>query len=74
VRQELGAVLLAAGRPAEAEEAYRQDLERFPDNGWSLHGLAASLRAQGRTAEADATMVSYRKAWEGAEAPMATPK
>jgi tetratricopeptide (TPR) repeat protein len=73
VRQELGTVLLAAGRPAEAEEAFRQDLERFPDNGWSLYGLAASLRAQGRTQEADATMVSYREAWEGTDAPMAMP-
>ncbi|HEX6070102.1 MAG TPA: tetratricopeptide repeat protein [Longimicrobiaceae bacterium] len=67
VRQELGAVLLAAGRPAEAERAFREDLERFPDNGWSLHGLAAALRAQGRTSDADEAMARYRRAWEGAD-------
>jgi tetratricopeptide (TPR) repeat protein len=73
VRQELGAVLLAAGRPADAEQVYRQDLDRFPDNGWSLYGLSASLRAQGKTAEADAAMASYRKAWDGSRAPMTLP-
>jgi tetratricopeptide (TPR) repeat protein len=54
VRHSLGAVLLRAGRPADAERLYREDLQRFPDNAWSLHGLAASLRATGRAADADA--------------------
>jgi hypothetical protein len=36
VRQELGIVLLRAERPAEAEQAFREDLKRFPENGWSL--------------------------------------
>jgi tetratricopeptide (TPR) repeat protein len=65
VRQELGAVLLAANRAAEAEQVFREDLERFPDTGWSLRGLAASLRAQGMTAEADAAMAEYEQVWEG---------
>jgi tetratricopeptide (TPR) repeat protein len=67
VRQELGAVLLAAGRPADAEAAFRRDLERFPDNGWSLHGLAGALRAQGRTAEAAQAEARFRTAWQGAD-------
>jgi tetratricopeptide (TPR) repeat protein len=54
IRHSLAAVILAAGRPAEAEQVYRADLRRFPENAWSLHGLAESLRAQGKTAEADA--------------------
>ena len=45
-------MLLAAGKPAEAEAAYREELQRNPDNGWSLYGLAQSLRAQKREAEA----------------------
>ena len=73
VRQELGAVLLAAGRAAEAEEAYRQDLDRFPENGWSLYGLSASLRAQGKTTAATEAMAIYRKVWEGTRAPMTLP-
>jgi tetratricopeptide (TPR) repeat protein len=54
IRHSLGAVLLSQGRARDAEPVYRKDLERFPDNIWSLRGLQASLRAQGKTAEADA--------------------
>ena len=67
VRATLGAVLLKAGKPAEAEVAYREDLRRFPENGWSLFGLEASLRAQGKTAEADAIAGRRQKAWSSAD-------
>jgi len=67
VRQSLGAVLLQAGRPGEAEQVYREDLRRNPGNGWSLYGLAASLRAQGKTAEAAQVDESFRKAWAQAD-------
>ena len=46
VRHSLGAVLMKAGRFAEAEQVYRDDLARLPENGWSLFGLAESLREQ----------------------------
>jgi tetratricopeptide (TPR) repeat protein len=49
-RQTLGAILLAAGKPAEAEAVYREELRRNPDNGWSLAGLGESLKAQKKTA------------------------
>lgn len=67
VRQELGRVLLDADRAAEAEQAFREDLKRFPDNGWSLRGLELALRAQGRTAEADATKTRFDRSWAGAD-------
>jgi tetratricopeptide (TPR) repeat protein len=67
VRQELGMVLLAAGQAADAEAAFRQDLERFPANGWSLHGLARAQRAQGREADAARTEAELRTAWQGAD-------
>ena len=67
VRQALGAVLLTGGRAAEAEAVYREDLVRNPENGWSLHGLAQSLRAQGRGAEAGAVDERFRKAWARAD-------
>lgn len=54
VRQALGQVLLAAGRPIEAEAHFRKDLERFPRNVWSERGLAAALRAQGLQAVSEA--------------------
>jgi tetratricopeptide (TPR) repeat protein len=63
VRQQFGAFLLANGRAGDAEAAYREDLARFPENGWSLYGLAVSLRAQGKTAEADAVQARFKRAW-----------
>jgi tetratricopeptide (TPR) repeat protein len=67
VRQALGAVLLQAGRAREAEQVYRDDLARNPNNGWSLFGLAQSLRAQGKTAEAAQAGASFQKAWANAD-------
>ena len=36
-------------------------------NGWALHGLAESLRQQGRDKEAAAVDVEFKKAWERAD-------
>lgn len=70
MRQRLGAVLLEAGRPAEAEKAFRADLVRRPENGWSLHGLAQSLRAQKRAGEASDVEARFKKAWSKADVAM----
>ena len=67
VRQALGAVLLQAGRASEAEAVYREDLRRNPENGWSLFGLAQSLRAQGKNAEATAAETRFGRAWARAD-------
>lgn len=63
VRHSLGAALVKAGQHAEAEKVYREDLRRFPENGWSLLGLMQALRAQGKKDEATATETRFRKAW-----------
>src|SRR5258707_11167091 len=52
VRHSLGANLMQAGRFAEAEQVYRDDLARLPENGWSLFGLAHSLELQHKSDEA----------------------
>lgn len=67
VRQSLGAVLLAAGRATKAEAVYRKDLKRNPDNGWSLYGLAQSLRAQKAKKKAAAVEKRFQKAWARAD-------
>jgi tetratricopeptide (TPR) repeat protein len=67
VRQSLGAVLLTAGRPAQAAAVYREDLRRNPENGWSLYGLAQSLRAEHKNAEAAAVDARFRTAWARAD-------
>ncbi len=63
IRHSLGAALVKAGQNAEAEKMYREDLRRFPENGWSLFGLAQALRAQGKNTEADAADARFRRAW-----------
>ncbi len=67
VRQSLGAVLLDAGRLEDAEAVYWESLENWPDNGWSLFGLLQTLRAQGRTREADEVEKQFEKAWSRAD-------
>lgn len=64
-RQALGAVLLGAGRAEEAATVYREDLKRFPENGWSLYGLAGAIKASGA---ANATEEArFKKAWDKAD-------
>ncbi len=63
IRHSLGAVLLKAGQHAEAEKVYREDLRRFPENGWSQFGLAQALGAQGKNTEAAAADARFRRAW-----------
>jgi tetratricopeptide (TPR) repeat protein len=67
VRQALGAVLLSAGRAAEAEQVYRDDLAEWPKNGWSLYGLSRSLGAQKKTDEAAWTGHGFQRAWARAD-------
>jgi tetratricopeptide (TPR) repeat protein len=66
-RQALGAVLLQAGRAPEAEAVYWEDLRRYPHNGWSLFGLAQSLRKQGKNEEAALAEQRFQKAWSQAD-------
>jgi tetratricopeptide (TPR) repeat protein len=67
LRQTLGAMLLESGQAAAAEEIYREDLQRNPENGWSLFGLERSLRAQNREAEAEALRGRFDAAWQHAD-------
>ncbi|HET7587631.1 MAG TPA: hypothetical protein VFL45_06075 [Gammaproteobacteria bacterium] len=66
-RQSLGAVLLKAGRAAEAAEIYRQDLDVFPKNGWSLYGLLQAMRRQGKEKKARDVAARFRQAWQYAD-------
>ncbi len=72
IRHTLGAVYLKAGRLEEAEQAYREDLAEFPDNGWSLYGLSRVLHARGRPTEAEQVEEQFRLAWSGADGPIDT--
>lgn len=72
VRHYLGAELLAAGRPAEAETVYWQDLARNPKNGYALFGLQKALEAQGKTAQAAAIAPQFSAAWQAADVKLAS--
>ncbi|MBA5869558.1 MAG: hypothetical protein GDA68_06130 [Nitrospira sp. CR2.1] len=65
VRHNLGAVLLLAGRPGDAEVVYREDLRVNPENGWALHGLVQSLQAQRKDATDEEARL--RAAWAQAD-------
>lgn len=67
VRHVLGATLIDAKRYKEAENVYRKDLVRHPDNGWSLFGLSKCLKAQGRMDEADTVLAAFERAWKHAD-------
>ena len=67
VRHHLGAVLLLAGRPSEAEAVYHADLLRHPDNGWALIGLIQSLQAQQKDDQAAEAEDRFKKAWAHAD-------
>jgi len=63
-RHALGALLLEQGRIAEAEQVYRNDLERHPKNVWALHGLAECLEKQGKSSDAQAIQAQFETASE----------
>ena len=67
VRESLGGALLYARRPILAEKVFREDLERNPENGRSLFGLAEALKKQQRDAEAAEVMERFNKAWARAD-------
>lgn len=68
IRHSLGATLVRNGRFAEAEEIYRADLKKLPDNGWSLFGLKESLKAQNKNPEeAKTTAAKFQKIWAKAD-------
>lgn len=70
-RQELGAILLKAGRYGEAEQVFRDDLAKFPENGWSLYGVIQALGAQGKTAETGRLQNLLDRVWETADIELA---
>lgn len=67
VRHALGAALLQVGRVQEAEQVYRDDLARWPENGWSLFGLSRALKLQHRDLESAEAEKRFRAVWQHAD-------
>jgi tetratricopeptide (TPR) repeat protein len=66
-RHALGAVLLRDKQAEVAEKVYREDLRRWPENGWSLHGLVRTLEMLGRKAEAAKVNERFQEVWKRAD-------
>ena len=67
VRHYLGAALIDAGYPAEAEVVYWEDLRKNRNNGFALFGLIQALEAQDRLAGLDAIEARFDAAWADAD-------
>ena len=64
MRLYLAAALLKADRGKDAEPVFREELRRFHENGWALFGLWQSVRAQGRSAEAQQLRERFDQHWQ----------
>jgi hypothetical protein len=69
-RERLGALLLKAGRHAEAEKVFRADLAKHVGNPRSLYCLYRALEGQKKYAATE-TKASFDKAWAGADVTLA---
>ena len=70
VRHLLGDVLIQAGKYAEAEKVYKEDLNELKNNGWALKGLYLSLKKQGKKTEAKKVEQKFNVAWQWADQPL----
>lgn len=66
-RHFLGAALLEAGKFAEAEQVYVEDLKRNRENGWSLAGLHRAQHEQGKRDAVLNTVKRFSTSWKNAD-------
>ncbi|HWO56889.1 MAG TPA: tetratricopeptide repeat protein [bacterium] len=67
VRETLGAYLLKLGRAAEAEQVFRDELQKHKRSGRALFGLREALKAQGDTENAQLVDLQFQAAWRNAD-------
>jgi tetratricopeptide (TPR) repeat protein len=72
-RHAFGAALLKAGKFAEAEKVFREDLKRLPENGWGLYGYMRSLQAQNKSVEAVKLEKQFDAVWKNADIRIKSP-
>jgi tetratricopeptide (TPR) repeat protein len=66
-RHFLGAALYDAGKFAEAEQVYMEDLKVNRENGWSLLGLQLSQQKQGKKTDATTIAKRFSKSWKNSD-------
>jgi tetratricopeptide (TPR) repeat protein len=71
-RHNLGAVLLEADRPTDAESVYWTDLKKNPNNGYAMFGLIEALKAQGKDDAAEEMSARFEEVWATADAQLSS--
>ena len=71
-RHILGAILLDAGRPVEAEVVYWEDLKHNPENAYSLYGMYQALSAQQKDDQAADFKTRYDEMWKNSDTKLAS--
>ena len=67
IRHALGAIQLASGDALGAEQSYRENLKKHPENAWSLLGLQQALTKLGKLEEASVIDPRVKLAWARAD-------
>jgi Flp pilus assembly protein TadD len=67
MRESLGAALVRAGRYAEAERVFREELAQHPGSGRALFGLWRALEGRGEAREAARVRAMFNNAWAGSD-------
>lgn len=70
IRETLGGLLLKMQKPVEAEEIFRQELIRHPQNGRALFGLQESLKAQSKFVDSYWVNEEFQRAWQNSTTPL----
>jgi hypothetical protein len=70
LRESQGACLLRAGKSGEAENVFREGVQRSPRNGRMLFGLWESLKSQNKIFDAESVEREYKAAWASADVPL----
>lgn len=65
VRESLGAALFLDRQVSEAEQTFREDLQRNPRNPRSLFGLLEVLQSRARSHDAEFVQAEFDIAWKG---------
>ena len=71
-RLSLGKALLASGNASEAERVFKENLTRYPRNGWAMYGLINALKAQNK----DSSEIQQRFdiVWANADVTLTSPR
>jgi len=67
VRHNLGAVLIESGKYKEAIEVYKQDLVKYPENGWALVGMMDAYNKLGDRINYEDSRKRFDLAWKYAD-------